>query len=264
MINMADYFFQMSDFKNSQILSGIEKFDKEVYFSLGNVHFEQQKKKMAKSLEDYVFPQNADDVDLSKVTKDWFPIEKCQIFLSHSRADEKLVAAFAYYLKENFKINCFVDSCVWGYMETLLKKLDKEYCRKEQSNTYDYEKRNGTTAHVHMMLNTALMQMMHNTPVFLFVSTGNSLDDNRSGVKNWTYSSWIYSELSMSHVLCKQKKENGWRILAESAQLPMGYSNVITDHLKRISLADIQLNKNAVGSVNFEYLFNRKSTDYSK
>ena len=222
------------------------RFDLETYAEKGYSVAETRKKEIESQLDIYPFPKNADEVDLSKVMKDWFPLGSCDIFLSHSHSDEKIAIALSCYLKEVFGLKCFVDSCTWGYVETLLEKLDDEYCK--DGNMYDYEKRNGTTAHVHIMLNSALMKMMESSRSFIFIQTDNSLQAQRKGVENWTYSSWIYSELSMSHVMydmARPKKiaesSGGQKILLESAKLPMGYSDVMTDHLKTISMMKLQI-----------------------
>jgi len=126
----------------------------------------------------------------------------------------------------------------------LLRKLDEKY-----SEHNDYDRRNGTTAHVHLMLNSALMKMMYSCTTFIFLQTNNSLQTNRKGVKNWTYSSWIYSELCMSRVMSDilysikgSESSEPNRILLEAARLPMGYSDVTTSHLKDITLEDLQIN----------------------
>lgn len=250
---MAKYFFKMSKLETIDELMTMKigekrfeydkKFDLEKCAEQGSRIANIKKRRVERKLESYPFPKNADDVDLSKVINDWFPSEKYDIFLSHSHKDEKLAIAISHYLKKTFDLNCFVDSCVWGYAETLLKELDERY-----SNSNDYDCRNGTTAHVHLMLNSALMEVMQSSTAFIFLQTGNSLETERKGVKNWTYSSWIYSELNMSRVMSnilypkKEKKlPNSPHIILESAKLPMGYSNVTTNHLKDITLGDIQL-----------------------
>lgn len=125
----------------------------------------------------------------------------------------------------------------------MLRILDEKYCKKN-GKTFDYDCRNGTTAHVHLMLNSALMEMMQSCLAFVFLHTKNSLQTDRKGVENWTYSSWIYSELCMSRMMSNilnSKKMEGFsrrKIIAESTQLPMGYGNVDTSHLDDISLLD--------------------------
>lgn len=241
---MARYFFSMKEMKiANEIMIPENKFNFDECVKQGYLIASRNKRKTAEKLDAYPFPKNADDVDLTEIMKDWFPLGENDIFLSHSHSDEKLAIAISYYLAKNFKLKCFVDSCVWGYAETLLRKLDEKY-----SDNNNYDCRNGTTAHVHLMLNSALMKVMHSCTSFIFLQTKNSLRNDRKGVKNWTYSSWIYSELSMSRVMSdilysdkEKKKSRSSCILLESAQLPMGYSNITTNHLKNITLEDLQI-----------------------
>lgn len=46
---------------------------------------------------------------------------------------------------------------------------------KERWKTYDYNLRNYTTSHVHMMLATALTEMIDNTECIMFYNTPNSV-----------------------------------------------------------------------------------------
>lgn len=142
---------------------------------------------------------NADSsLQASDIINNWFPSIDANVFISHSHKDEKLVLGLAGWLKENFGLNSFVDSSVWGYSDELLKKIDNKYCKSRNGDTYDYQKRNRSTSHVHMMLSTALMNMIDKCEVFIFVETQNSftlseyLDSDGE-----TESPWIYSELSL-------------------------------------------------------------------
>ena len=266
---MAKYFFIMREMKSAnEMMKPENKFSCEDCIKQACLIADRNKKKVTDALKNYPFPQNEDDVDLTKVMKEWFPLGDYDIFLSHSHSDEERAIAISYYLAKNFNLRCFVDSCVWRYAEALLRKLDEKY-----SNNNDYDCRNGTTAHVHLMLNSALMKMMHSCTTFIFLQTNNSLQTNRKGVKNWTYSSWIYSELCMSRVMSdilypikKSEKSESNRILLEAARLPMGYSNVTTSHLKDITLGDLQINfredwQEKCGCLNnvkiFENLYNK-------
>lgn len=71
-------------------------------------------------------------------------------------------------LHDCFGLEAFIDSCSWGYCDDLLNKIDKKYCYDSKKKTYDYHLRNYTTSHVHMMLSTALAEMMDNTECIIF------------------------------------------------------------------------------------------------
>lgn len=269
MIGMAKYFFKMNELKNGMVVRWKDRFDLEKYAESGYLILNKNKKEIKDKLNQYKLPEKSNEVDLTEVVRDWFPLKKYEIFISHSHSDEKEAVALSSYLKEYFGLNCFIDSCTWGYADLLLRKLDNKYCK--EGEYYDYSCRNGTTAHVHLMLNSALMEMMQFCPIFIFLQTKNSLQTDREDVKNWTYSSWIYSELCMGRIMSnilyqKQKCEafNFSEVLLESARLPMGYGDVATEYLKDISLGDIQyyLNRGLNGKLIFSHLYNRVADIY--
>ncbi|MCK9404084.1 MAG: toll/interleukin-1 receptor domain-containing protein [Chitinophagaceae bacterium] len=123
------------------------------------------------------------------------------IFISHSHGDRDNAISLAGYLKQNFGINAFIDSCIWGNSSVLLKKIDNEYCKNINEQTYSYEKRNESTSHVHMMLSVALTKMINKTECLFFLNTPNSVTS--SGVVNKTASPWIYSEIATAQMIRK-------------------------------------------------------------
>ena len=106
----------------------------------------------------------------------WFSISKKDVFISHSHDDINKVIAFAGWLHDAFGLEAFIDSCSWGYCDDLLNRIDKRYCYKPKTNTYDYDLRNYTTSHVHMMLSTALTEMIYNTECIIFFNTPQSIN----------------------------------------------------------------------------------------
>jgi hypothetical protein len=96
-------------------------------------------------------------------------------------------------LKKKHKLTAFIDSQIWGHSDELLKELDNEYCLNHGGETYSYEKRNGSTAHVHMMLSYALARMIDRTECFIFLESHNSVTPKES--VSGTYSPWIFHEL---------------------------------------------------------------------
>lgn len=208
------------------------------FLKYGQELFEQQKSEASKSLKSYITDGGL--LSEKKIEEDWFPSYKADAFLSHSHKDEELVIAFAGWLHEIFGITAFIDSCVWGYSEKLLKLIDKKYCVSKRKpdgsiDTYDYSKRNNSTAHVHMILNSALMKMIDSTECLMFINTPNSLlvDDVIEGTA--TASPWIYSELLTSRLI-EHKKLSAYRMpqILEHAErydsLSVRY-DVKTDHL---------------------------------
>lgn len=294
---MAKYFFKIKENKNANEAFKIEVnqniqidnnrkvdkvncdeeylFDFDKCYGQGLLEANKRKKYIEDKLNAYQFPEKSNDVDLSNVMSDWFPVEKWDIFLSHSHNedDERMAIAISYYLQEKFQLKCFVDSYTWGYADTLLKKME-DYVKK--NGTINEGIRNAVATHVHIMLNSALMKTMQSATAFLFLQTNNSLENKHMTAEDWTYSSWIYSELCMSRVMWEianpspsPKSNDKPSILLDSVQLPMGYSDATTSHLKNITLEDLQFCFHPYYRMNdifrnedaFERLFKRAKTD---
>ena len=133
-----------------------------------------------------------------------------------------MAIALAGWLYQIFGITSFIDSCVWGYADDMLKMIDEEYCVSKRNDdgsigTYSYKKRNQSTAHVHMILNTALHKMIDKTECLFFLNTPNSIviDDVISGTA--TASPWIYSELMFSRMCSKRNLSEYRQSLHHSA-----------------------------------------------
>ncbi|MFE4127876.1 toll/interleukin-1 receptor domain-containing protein [Kosakonia sp. YIM B13605] len=124
-----------------------------------------------------------------------FPEVHADVFLSHAHRDEEDVIKLALSL-EKLGLNVFVDSCVWGWADEILRVIDEEFCYKKTSQTFDYDLRNRTTSNVYMILNSALQNMIASTELLLFLQTNNSVKIGEY-VKNKTHlsSPWIFSEL---------------------------------------------------------------------
>lgn len=170
------------------------------YFDKGKSIFADQQAMVKNTLQPYINPDGS--LSASKIEADWFPAIEANVFLSHSHADEDIVKAFAGYLYEEFEITCFIDSCVWGYANNLLKRIDNKYCKTEEhpdaTFLYDYNKRNQSTSYVHLLLNGALAKMINSTECLIFINTPNSISMSDSTDNTKTASPWIYSELLLA------------------------------------------------------------------
>jgi len=182
----------------------------EYYYKIGKKEFESMKKRLNTNLDNLDFFENGDKLDGSKMQENWFPIMKVDIFLSHSHRDEKLAIALAGYFKANFGWSVFIDSCLWGYCDDLLRAIDERYCMNPSGETFIYEKRNQSTSHVHMMLSVALQKMIDESECLMFLKTENSLTNLKDAIEEKTLSPWIYMELfSIETVrLSKRRKIN--------------------------------------------------------
>lgn len=175
----------------------------------------------------------------SDLKEHWFSVSKKDIFISHSHKDINKVKAFAGWINETFGLESFIDSCSWGYCDELLRKIDDKYCYNARTQTYNYNLRNYTTSHVHMMLSTALSEMMDNTECIIFFNTPNSINmANELGkIKNQrkTLSPWIYHELLMTTLLREKTPDRKTGFLEHYAQRADGEISISYDVSKILS-----------------------------
>jgi hypothetical protein len=134
-------------------------------------------------------------LDAEAITKSCFPDVHADVFLSHAHRDEDDVIKLALSL-EKVGLSVFVDSCVWGWVDEILRVVDEEFCYNKTSKTFDYHMRNRTTSNIYMILNSALQNMISRCELLLFLQTNNSIKIGEY-VKDKTHlsSPWIFSEL---------------------------------------------------------------------
>lgn len=179
-------------------INGIENLNKGPIYQEGVRIFEQQKKIVDAKLKLFVNGDNS--LDGKKIQENWFPQIDAHVFISHSHVDKDMAIYLAGWLFKHFKIVSFIDSLIWGHADKLLKEIDNDYCKNEDKATYDYEKRNYSTSHVHMMLSTALAKMIDQTECLFFLETPNSIKPSDE-IKNKTKSAWIYFEITMTQIV---------------------------------------------------------------
>jgi hypothetical protein len=189
------------------------------YYDLGTKLLDKNKALIRRGLESFMIKDGY--LNGSKIQSNWFPLIEADVFISYAYKDEKKAVALAGWLNENFKLKVFVDSCVWGYSEELLKVIDDNFCFDNDKAQYNYFKRNKSTSHVHMMLSIALSKMIDNTECLFFLNTPNSI--KVSDVINSTESPWIYYEIAMTKLI-KKRNPNFHRI--ESPDLQVFNSNL--------------------------------------
>lgn len=215
------------------------------YIAIGEGIFSGQKQLVFNELEKYCY-SGTTTIDGSKLANDWFPEIECDVFLSHSHKDREQVVGFAGWLKKRFGLTAFIDSSIWGNSEQLLKKIDDEYCYNETSHMYDYNLRNYSTSHVHMMLSMALLKMVDKAEALVFVNTPNSISPISETINQTTKSPWIYSELVYSNLIRRNNPKRaqivteGKMIFNEARALDIGYD--VQEYLdKQIRLVDSNL-----------------------
>lgn len=188
-------------------LSGIK------FYDIGYTRYLSQKTVIEKGLRNFMNADNS--LNGAKILESWFPQVEAHIFISHSHADETYAITLAGWLWDNFKISCFIDSCIWGYANDLLKQIDNAHCVRPDGY-YDYDKRNYSTSHVHMMLSTSLSMMIDKTECLFFLNTPSSIKPVDGIAK--TESPWIYNELAISQVIRKQTPKRIEVILNEESR----------------------------------------------
>lgn len=216
------------------------------YKEEGENLFKEQKNRIRGTLREYINPDGS--LEASKIEEDWFTPIKSHIFISHSHDDEETVKQLAGFLHYKYGIKCFIDSCIWGYANDLLKEIDNKYCiyrRSDGDFCYKYDKRNRSTSHVYMLLNTALAKMINKTECLFFVNTPNSIKAQDIEDVAKTGSPWIYSELLMATEFPHEKlskyrvgilEENS---SFENAELTINY-DVRIDKLTKLSFSDLK------------------------
>lgn len=184
-------------------------------------------------------------IDATSLMKEWFPTVKADVFISHSHQDEELAIQLATWLKNTFNLNSFIDSTVWGYAGELLKNIDEKYCYDTISKVYNYNTRNFSTSHVHIMLSSALNTMIDQTECLIFLNTTNSLNIGDS-ISQKTFSPWIFNEIMTSSIVRKHypRKELVHKTTdfqnKEERNLPNFAYDLDLNHLKNINLEELE------------------------
>lgn len=215
------------------------------YKALGESLFNENKQQVEREFEKFIREDGS--IDGTAMQDNWFPQINADIFISHSHADEEKAIALAGWLKHTFDLNVFIDSCVWGYANNLLKKIDDRYCKNPDGAFYSYEKRNFSTSHVHMMLSTALTMMIDKVECVLFLNTPKSIDTTE--VIDKTKSPWIYLEMAMMKLVRKKEPERTM-VLIKKGMFEAGEELVVKykldmDHLHGINEVNLQTWENA-------------------
>ena len=181
------------------------------HYVAGKTIYEEFKKQSENCLKPFLLDNG--HIDGSALKENWFSIKNADVFISHSHNDLDKVKAFAGWLKNNFGLTAFIDSCAWGYCDDLIQLIDDRYCINSDGKTYNYKLRNYSTSHVHAMLSTALLEMIDRTECLIFFNTPQSiclseeLQAISAGNKEKTLSPWIFQELSTAHTILPRKPE---------------------------------------------------------
>lgn len=219
------------------------------YYDIGEKYLSEQRNIVEYNIDKKVFEPGY--LDGSAIQEQWFPKLKANVFLSHSHKNEKLVVSFAGWLKEELRIESFVDSLVWGYAEDLLKEIDNKYCLNKNNGskmTYDYRKRNISTSNVYIMLGMAIAQMIDNCECLFFINTPDSINITNAISRGVTLSPWIYSEIALSKLIRNKELSvyrQGEQSVTEDVSPKFMY-NVDLKHLTDLGIRDLEEWENSV------------------
>lgn len=177
----------------------------EIFHKEGLSQYRDVKSKAQIFLDTYTLRDGT--LDGTQMQGDWFPLIDADVFISHSHKNEDAAIELSGWLSKTFGLTSFIDSCVWGYGDDLLREIDKEHCKIEDS-IYSYKKRNQSTSHVHMMLCTALSKMIDKAKCVFFLNTPDSISTikaiNNAGDDTATPSPWIYYEIAVTELIRKK------------------------------------------------------------
>ncbi len=218
----------------------------EAYYTAGNDEYTQNKRVIKDKIRQ--FKQANGAIDGTAMQANWFPQIQANIFISHSHNDRDFAISLAGWLKEKFGLSVFIDSCIWGFADDLLKLIDDEYCSNKEGDkiiSYVYNKRNYSTSHVHMMLSNALTSMIDRSECIFFLNTPNSIKPN--DVVSKTHSPWIYTEIAMTQLI-RQKNKSEYRpgrvvesFSSTERKSELSFEYIVnTDHLVKLRKSDLE------------------------
>ncbi|MBV4447916.1 hypothetical protein KM799_15080 [Clostridium tyrobutyricum] len=178
--------------------------DFDYYKDIGQNQFNDKKDEIDKAIEEY---DNNTIIKGTELQNDWFPLIEADIFISYSHIDKELAIAFAGYIFDTYKLTCFIDSCVWGYADKLLEKLNNIYSNKKENFAgvvYNHNRCNIVSQHVNTMLSIALHKMIDKTEAVMLLNTENSISKSGNINDIKTYSPWLYTEITCTDIIRKK------------------------------------------------------------
>lgn len=183
-------------------------------------------------------------IDGTKMQANWFPQYNSDVFISHSHADEDLAIFVSGWLSKKHGIKSFIDSCLWGYSNKLLKEIDSTYSWTDSTKShYSYDKVNYSSSHIHMMLSNALAMMIDKSECFFFLNTPKSVVPFKE--MDITKSPWIYSEIVLSKLIEKKAPNRPMKLTeafsnfsGDEEKLEINYNLDLT-HLTPLNFASL-------------------------
>ncbi|MDT4012497.1 MULTISPECIES: toll/interleukin-1 receptor domain-containing protein [Staphylococcus] len=165
-------------------------------------------KKIFKDLSCYLMKSDGelDVFDTVRMMDENFMQSDFTVFLSHSHDDLEDGKKIATILEERGE-KVFIDSLYWNHFESLLKQIDDQYSKNQNDNSYDYQKRNITTAVVHTLLFISLQKAIYKCDKFIFLDS-KSVDKIKVSDRKSTTSPWIFLELEIINMIIQINSSN--------------------------------------------------------
>lgn len=170
-----------------------------------------------------------------------FPTEEKNVFISHAHGDKEVAYKLAAKL-DSLGLTCFIDSTVWENVNNLIRQMDNKYAYNRNTKTYNYGIRNITTTHGHLMLSSALVEMIDLCECFFFLDTANSLYNTNDVVgengfnesllesEEGTFSPWIKLEIETARIIQKKTPARIGEILRRRFESSIAKESLAMDH----------------------------------
>lgn len=223
---------KLNDYSAGRLSSGSDE----------RTRFLQREKKKLINVEKYLLDKDA-LLDADRIQAEIFPLVSADVFISHSHNDQEGAIEIALAL-ERIGLTAFVDSCVWGYADELLRKIDDKFCIPEGWTSYNYNLRNRTTTNVHLILNSALQGMIDRSELFIFLESKNSVKVGEYvHKKEFLSSPWIHSELMFANRVQRRdrrtpKPSNESLEVRKSEASTVGFAFSVPESTKSMSYLD--------------------------
>lgn len=190
--------------------------------------------------------ENTAVFDAMKLMKRHFnkDLNNFDVFISHSHQNMDEVLKLAKIIEDSGK-KVFIDSLYWDFADDLLRELDNKYCRNNNSDSFNYRKRNISTTLVHSILSNSLQMMIDQCDTFLFLNSGNinHLTIDGYDADTYTTSPWIYTELLTANIIMKN-----WYLYKSEAFRSEEYSNKAKDIYFMFDIKDFLVKLTSVNS----------------
>lgn len=151
----------------------------------------------------YKFETNPEGVYHKTIRSRFFPaLEGRKFFLSHYHDDDSLAISVANLLVNEEQGKSFVDGELWGNVYDIIKELEKTF---DQQSVY---------SSFFPLLVEALKDQMDKSDYLIFLNTRE---------RGFTYSPWIFSELSHAHTLRRRLSSKNFSKSEEKPKLKIKY-----------------------------------------